>query len=193
MVWIEAGRAAALAGLPQVSISADRTGKGRWRQRSSLRQFLAKKKESKQKVKVPSRRIRPRARVAACNTGRVFITELTGEGLGVLAPQQQGALPATAPGSGPLESEHRDADVPPPPQARGSRVSAEAVFLHARHILGGMERGRRRSSRCTWPQGPTSPGCPSHRPPQVAAWPSWRPWPGPPHHPPRPPRHRCCR
>ena len=111
--------------------------------------------------------------MAACNTGRAFITELTGEGLGVLALQQQGALPVTAPGLGSLESKHRDAEVPPFPQVRGSWVSAEAVFLHVQHFLGGMERGRRQSSCCTWPWGPTSPGCPSHRPPQVAAWSSW--------------------
>ena len=37
--------------LPQVSVSADRNGKGRWRQRSNLRQFLAKKKKEQTKLK----------------------------------------------------------------------------------------------------------------------------------------------
>lgn len=82
-------------------------------------------------------------------TPRAFITELSGEGLGVLGLQQQGALPATAPGLGPPKSEHRGTEVPLLPQARGSWVSAEAVFLHVRRFLGGMERGSRRSGRCT--------------------------------------------
>lgn len=155
--------------------------------------FLQRKKESKQKVKVTSRKIRPRAHVASCNSRRAFITELSGEGLGVLALQQQGALPVTAPGLGPPESELRGTETPPLPQARGSWVSAEAVFSHVRRFLGGTERGRRQSGRCTWPWAPTSPGCPSHRPPWVAAWPSWRLWAGPPRHPPRPPHHHCCR
>ena len=46
-----------------------------------------KEKKRANKVKVASRKIRPRAHVAACNTGRAFITELSGEGLGVLALQ----------------------------------------------------------------------------------------------------------
>lgn len=80
-----------------------------------------------------------------------------------------------------------------PPKGLSSHTAAASWVKQMR-----LEEGKvqtRRGPQGLGREGPTSPGCPSPRPPAllVAAPPSWRSWLCSPRHPPRPPHRRCGR
>lgn len=183
VVWTEARQAAT------GEHSVDRNGKRRWRQCPNLRQFLARKREAE---KLKSFKENQASSTCGRVQHRAFITGLSGEGLGVLALQQQGALPATAPGLECRKAKHRGTSAPTEHVALGSRLRLSSCTSEA--FLGWNGKEGQAGDRCTGLGALPVLVVPAHRSTVGGeAWQLWRPWPGPPRHHPRPPHCRCCR